>query len=154
MRLVENSRLVIKDAFGTSATTATNSVNMKNYNRCQIRAYIVADSGSAVSGGAITLKQGASSTASTALAFSEYFKNADVLAGSDLTKVSASSISSSGTASKTELYVFEVRADMLEDGYTYVRCNVATLTNAKVWLEYHLYEPRYAAGGDAMPSDA
>lgn len=161
-RLVENSRIVVRDALaGTGGLqTATNSVNMKFYNRCRIT-LIVECNDAAVAGGEVTLKQGSTSTANTPLAFTEYWKNEDLLnatTGGDLTHVKASTCAA-GVRNKTAMYVFEVKSDMLDtDTYgsenTYVRLDLADITTAteKHSLIYELYEPRYALGAEDMPS--
>ena len=161
-RLVENTRIVIRDAIGGTGglQTATNSVNMKYYNRCRIK-LIVACNDAAVVGGAVTLKQGSTSTASTALAFAEYWKNEDMLSAitsGDLTRVAASTLAA-GVRNKTAMYIFEVKSDMLNNDTlgsenTYIRLDLADITTATEahTLIYELYEPRYAAGAEDMPS--
>lgn len=161
-RLVENSRIVVRDAIGGTGglQTATNSVNMKYYNRCRI-SLIVACNDAAVVGGAVTLKQGSTSTASTALAFAEYWKNEDLLSattGGNLTKVTAATCAA-GVRNKTALYVFEVTSAMLDSDTlgsenTYIRLDLADITTATEahTLIYELYEPRYVAGAETMPS--
>jgi hypothetical protein len=113
MRLVENTKIVVKDALGTSPLqTAGNGVNMAKYAKCRIT-LLVATSDAAVVAGLVTLKQGTTASCSTALAYSEYWKNEDVLAGDTLTKVTATSCTGA-VRNKTAAYIFEVRADMLD----------------------------------------
>lgn len=160
MRLVENTKIVMRDAMGGTGglQTAGNGVNMANYAKCRA-ILIVACSDAAVVGGAVTLKQGTSSSAqSTALAYSEYWKNEDVLAGDALTRVEATSCAA-GVRNKTAMYVFEIRADMLDtDTYgsenSWVRLDLADITTATEAhsLVYELYEPRYARGAENMPT--
>lgn len=159
MRLVENTKTVIKDAIGTSPLqTAANGVNMRNYAKCKIT-LIVACTDAAVVAGTVTLKQGTTATCSTALAFSEYWKNEDVLAADALTRVEASTLASGGIRNKTAKYVFEVRADMLDSDTfgsenQYIRLDQAAITTATGThtLIYELYEPRIARGAENMPT--
>ena len=137
--------------------TAGNGVNMANYAKCRA-ILIVACSDAAVVGGAVTLKQGTTATCSTSLAYSEYWKNEDVLAGDTLTKTTATSCAA-GVRNKTAMYIFEIRADMLDSDTfksenQYVRLDLADITTATEThsLFYELYEPRYARGAENMPT--
>lgn len=159
MRLVENSKIVIKDALqGTGGLqTAGNGVNMAKYAKCRITLLVTCND-AAVVGGAVTLKQGTTASCATALAYSEYWKNEDVLAGDMLTKVTAATCAA-GVRNKTAMYVFEVRADMLDtDTFgsenTYIRLDLADITTATAAhsLIYELYEPRYSRGAENMPT--
>lgn len=159
MRLVENTKVVVRNALATTGglQTSTNSVNMAKYSRLRILLFVVCND-AAVVGGAVTLKQGSSSTCSTTLAYSEYWKNEDVLAGDTLTRVEATSLSA-GVRNKTALYVFEVKADMLStDTFGsenfWVRLDLADITTATeaATLVYELYEPRYVLGAESMPT--
>ncbi len=159
MRLVENSKIVIKDALqGTGGLqTAGNGVNMAKYAKCRITLLVTCND-AAVVGGAVTLKQGTTASCTTALAYSEYWKNEDVLAGDMLTKVTAATCAA-GVRNKTAMYVFEVRADMLDtDTFgsenTYIRLDLADITTATEAhsLIYELYEPRYSRGAENMPT--
>ena len=161
MRLVENTKIVIKDALqGTGGLQkAGNGVSMAKYNRCRIL-LLVTCSDAAVVGGAVTLKQGTTATCSTELAFTEMWKNEDVLAGDTLTKTAVSSNTfAAGVRNKTALYVIEVKADQLGTDTAgsenvYVRLDLADITTATEahTVIYELYEPRYAAGGDDTPT--
>lgn len=159
MRLVENTKIVLRDALqGTGGLqTATNSVNMAKYNRCRI-ILLISCSDVAVGGGACTLNQGSTTTASTALAFSEYWKNEDMLTSNVLTRVSAATLSPAGVRNKTAMYIFEVKSDMLNTDTLgsenqYIRLDLADITGATEAhsVIYELYEPRYALGAEAMP---
>jgi hypothetical protein len=159
MRLIENSKVVIKDALqGTGGLqTAGNGVCMAKYNRCRIT-LLVACSDAAVVGGAVTLKQGTTASCATALAFTEYWKNEDVLAGDTLTRVEAATLAA-GVQNKTAMYVFEVKSDMLDSDThgsenTYIRLDLTDITTATEAhsLIYELYEPRYALGAEGMPT--
>ena len=161
-RMVENSLIVVRDAMaGTGGLqTASNSVNMKYYSRCRI-SLIVDCSDAAVVDGAVLLYQGSTSTASTALVYSEYWKNEDMLhatTGGDLTRVEAATCAA-GVRNKTAMYVFEVKSDMLDtDTFgsenIYIRLDLADITTATEahTLIYELYEPRYTAGAGELPS--
>ena len=159
MRLVENTKIVIKDAIGTSPLqTAANGVNMRNYAKCKIT-LIVACTDAAVVAGTVTLKQGTTATCSTALAFSEYWKNEDCEAGDTLTRVEATTLASAGIRDKVATYIFEIRADMLDtDTFKsenqYVGLTMTDLTTATedVSCVFELYEPRYSRGAANMPT--
>ena len=159
MRLIENSKIIIKDALqGTGGLqTAGNGVSMAKYNRCRIT-LLVACSDAAVVGGAVLLKQGTTATCSTALAYTEYWKNEDVLAGDTLTRVEAATCAA-GVRNKTAMYVFEVKSNMLDSDThgsenIYVRLDLADITTATEAhsLIYELYEPRIALGAEEMPT--
>ena len=162
MRLVENTKIVMRDAMVASATlqTATKSVNMAKYNRCRITLFVTTNGSGA--DGTVTLKQGSSTTASTALAFREYWKSDDdsgnTAGDDDLTRVSASTLTTAGAATATSMYVFEVKVDMLDTDTVgsenrYIRMDVTAISNAThTVIVYELYEPRYALGAVDMPS--
>lgn len=162
MRLVENSKIAVRDAIGATGglTTVGNGVSMAKYNRCRIT-LLIACNDAAVGGGAVTLKQGTSlASVNTELSFAEYWKNEDVLGstGDALTRVEATSCSA-GVRNKTAMYVFEVKSDMLStdtDGSenTCIRLNLADITTAteSCVLIYELYEPRYAMGAEGLPT--
>ena len=157
-RMVENSKIIIKDALGTSPLqTAGNGVNMRNYAKCRIT-LLVATSNAVVVAGLVTLKQGTTATCATALAYSEYWRNLDVLAGDTLTRVEATSCTGA-VQNKTAMYIFEVRADMLDtDTFKsenqYIRLDQSAVTTATSThtVIYELYEPRYARGAENMPT--
>jgi len=153
MQMVDNCKLVVRDAVNASATgftTATNSVNMKNYNRCRIT-LVLTQSGAGTA--TVTLKQGTTTTASTALAFAEYWKNE---LGTDvLTKTTATTLTTAGAFTGDNIYIFEVKAEDLDktSANTFIRMNVASISNnTAAALFYDLYEPRYATAGDQMIS--
>jgi len=166
MRLTENVKTVCRDALVQASTdfdTATKSVNMAKYAKARILLFITTSGTCADC--TVTLKQGTTTTANTALAFSEYWKcetiSGDTAANDALTRVSATTLTTAGASSATSLYIFEVRADMLDtDTFKsenqYIRCNVATGTNkaniTAMNLVYELYEPRYARGAESLPS--
>ena len=161
MRLTENTKITIKDAINTTGglQTAGNGVNMRNYAKCRV-ILLVACSNAAVVNGAVTLKQGTTATCSTALAFTEMWKNEDMLAGDMLTRTAVTANTfNAGVQNKTAMYIMEIRADMLDSATfasenQYVRCDVADITTATEVeaLIYELYEPRYARGSDNMPT--
>ena len=161
MRLVENTKTVVRDALAAgSMQTAANSVNMSGFSRCRILVVITTSSSSGNT--TITLKQGTVAAASTALAFAEYWKcetMADNTAGDDaLTLVSAATLTTAGAGTATSLYVFEVRADMLDSATfgsenKYIRCDISAGSNiTAISLIYELYEPRHARGAVNMQS--
>ena len=101
-------------------------------------------------------------TIATALAFSEYIKNEDMLTnGAAWTKVEASAITDGAGAAATFGYQWEVKAEELDmDTFgsenTYLRCNVAS-TDGNVTAAiviYDMYEPIDAKSSDGMPSIA
>lgn len=161
MSLTENVKTVIRDPMETGALdTATKSVNMSKYNRCRILLAITTNS--TAGDGTVTLKQGTSTTASTALAFAEYWKCenivGDTAADDALTRVEATTLTTAGATSATSLYVFEVKADQFDTDTNgsenrYLRLNCTAVTNCThIACVYELYEPRYALGTDDMPS--
>jgi hypothetical protein len=161
MRLTENTKVVMRDPMETGALdTATKSVNMKNYAKCRIMLFITTNNTAA--DGTVTLKQGTTTTASTALAFTEYWKGETIsgdTAGNDaLTRVEATTLTTAGASTATSVYIFEVRADMLDtDTFKsenqYIRLNCTAVTNCThIACIYELYEPRYARGAENMPS--
>jgi len=162
MRLVENTKVVMRDAMVAAAamSTATKSVNMSKYNRCRIT-LLVTTSSTAVDG-TVTLFQGTTTTCSTALAFSEYWSaaaiNGDTAGDDALVRTEASTLITAGASTATSMYVFEVNvSDLNTDTYgsenKYIRANVTAISNAThAALIYELYEPRIALGAEAMPS--
>jgi hypothetical protein len=152
----------MRDPMETGALDAVGKgVNMAKYAKCRILLFITT-SGSAADG-TVTLKQGtAIASVNTALAFSEYWKCDNIVgdtAGDDaLTRVAASTLTTAGASTATSLYVFEVRADMLDtDTFKsenqYIRLNCSAVTNCThIACVYELYEPRYARGAENMPS--
>ena len=161
MRLTENTKVVMRDPMETGALdTATKGVNMAKYAKCRIMLFVTTNGAGA--DGIVTLKQGSSTTVNTALAFSEYWKcdtiSGDTAANDALTRVEATTLTTAGAASATSLYIFEVRADMLntdtfKSENQYVRLNCTAITNCMhIACVYELYEPRYARGAENMPS--
>lgn len=161
MRLTECVKTVMRDPMETGALdTATKSVNMANYAKCRILLFITTN-GTALDG-TVTLKQGTTTTASTALAFTEYWHceniAGDTAADDALTRVEASTLTTAGASTATSLYVFEVRADMLDSDTfksenQYIRLNCTAVTNCThIACIYELYEPRYVRGAENMPS--
>ena len=161
MRLTENTKVVMRDPMETGALdTATKSVNMRNYAKCRIMLFITTSG--AAGDGTVTLKQGTTTTASTALAFSEYWKcetiTGDTAANDALTRVEATTLTTAGASKATSLYIFEVRADMLDtDTFKsenqYIRLDCTAVTNCThIACIYELYEPRYVRGAENMPS--
>lgn len=157
MRLVENCKIVNPDGPGAGTTdlnTATNSVNMANYNRCQI---VLTLTQSGAGTGTVTLKQGTTTTASTALAFTEYWSNEAGSPSDALTRVEASTLTTAGAGTGVNIYVFEVKAEDLTktSANKYIRLNLASLgNNTASNLEYRLYEPRHPAKAGNMISGA
>jgi hypothetical protein len=140
--------------------TATKGVNMSKYNRCRIMLFVTTNGAGA--DGTVTLKHGTSTTVSTALAFTEYWKcdtiSGDTAANDALTRVEAATLTTAGAATATSLYIFEVKADMLDSDThgsenIYVRLNCTAVTNCThIACVYELYEPRAALGAEDMPS--
>ena len=161
MRLTGNTKIVMRDPMETGALdTATKSVNMSKYNRCRVMLFITTSG--AAADGTVTLKQGTTTTASTALAFAEYWKcdtiSGDTAANDALTRVEATTLTTAGASTATSLYIFEVKADMLNTDTQgsenhYIRLNCTAVTNCThIAVVYELYEPRYSTGEDNMPS--
>ena len=164
MRLTENTKVVMRDPMVASGSLTTNTkcVNMAKYAKCRIMLFVTT-SGTAADG-TVTLKQGTSMAAvNTALAFTEYWKcdtiSGDTAANDALTRVEASTLTTAGASTATSLYIFEVRADMLDTDtfkseYQCIRLDLAgAIANAThTAIVYELYEPRYVRGAENMPS--
>jgi hypothetical protein len=161
MRLVENTKIVMRDPMETGALdSATKGVNMSKFNRCRIMLFITTNS--TAGDGTVTLLQGTTTTVSTALAFTEYWKcetiSGDTAANDALTRVEAATLTTAGASTATSLYIFEVKADMLDTDTLgsenkYIRLNCTAVTNCThIACVYELYEPRYAPGAGNMPS--
>jgi len=161
MRLVENTKVVMRDPMEAGALDASaKSVNMANFAKCRILLFITTNSTAA--DGTVTLLQGTTTTALTALGFTEYWKcetiSGDTAGNDALTRVEATTLTTAGASSATSLYVFEVRSDMLDSDTfksenKYIRLNCTAVTNCThIACIYELYEPRYARGSDSMPS--
>jgi hypothetical protein len=123
---------------------------MSGHNRCVIKLFLTqAGAGTAT----VTLKQGTTTTASTALAFAKYWKNE---LGTDvLTEVEATTLTTAGAFTGDNMYIFEVKAEDLDktSANRFIRMNVASISNnTAACLIYELYEPRYAQAGDTMPT--
>ena len=148
MRLVDNVKFSSPDGPGAAVTdfnTSTNTVNMSVYDRCRITLHLSqAGAGTAT----VTLKQGTTTGAGAALAYSEYWENE---AGGDaLTQVAATTQTAAGAYTGDNIYIFEVKADELTEGNKLLRMNVASLSNnTAADLFYDLYQPRFAAGASA-----
>ncbi len=160
MRMSERGLPVTVTALNTDGDfdTTSNGVNMKYYNRCMIVYQFTCTN---TSNATVTLKQGTSSTADTALAFTEYSKNEDCLNyPTTFTKVTATTLTTAGPAAGTCMYIFEVKADQLNtDTFgsenTYIRLDSESSANVTAAsLTYYMYEPRVAKSTDGMPSIA
>lgn len=126
-------------------TTNTESVDVSGYHRCAILLWCQ-DVGTAA---VVTLCQGTTSTTTTALAFTKMFSKLDISTDESAwveTAVSSNTFSS-GTSTKTALYLIDVDCDTLDktagSEAKYLRCNVATGTGGKGALLYIPYSPRY-----------
>jgi len=157
MQMLFNSKTITRDALSATATfqTAANTVNLKDWARCVVRLWIY---GSGAGSGAVTLKQStvAAGTDEKAVSFSAYYYNADHIDSDVPTKGTATGNTFNAVAVNTKLSVYqiEVKADMLDidNGFTFLRCDVANVANAIGHLEYQVYEGRYPKGADAMAS--
>ena len=159
MRLTDRCATVVINPLNVTGDFNDTSlgVNMKNYNRCRIT-LLMTTSGDAAA--TVTLKQGTSATADTALAYTGYLKNEDLDGNlASWTKVTASTLTDAGGSAGDWGYQWEVKADELDtDTFgsenTFVRRDVeATDGNVTAAaLIYDLYEPRDAKGADGMPS--
>jgi hypothetical protein len=136
-------------------TTATASVNLKNYAGC-LACILIADAGT---GSAITMKQGTTSSASTALSFTKYYYVSDVTALSSLTAGTATSDTfTTGTGTKTGLYIVPILGEMLDKTFesedSYVRMHAASAANATGVVFYIMFGARSSTGRDGLPSVA
>jgi len=153
MRFVDNMQIVVKDAVGAAATafqTATASVDMSGWQKCAaVLVLTQAGAGTAT----VTLKQGTTSTAATALAFSKYYKNETGVTTAALTEVVATTLTTAGAATATNVYVFEVKAEDLnvDDGYRFIRLDVASIsTNTAAALFYILYNGDFKGNYESL----
>ena len=139
---------VAPQAAATGFTTTTTGVNLADYNRCRIVLTLEqAGAGTAT----VTLKQGTTSTVDTALAMVRYWKN-EVGSGDTYTEVEATTLTTAGATTGTNVYIFEIKAEDLTktSANTWLRLNVASISNnTAASLEYYLYEARYGADADA-----
>lgn len=136
-------------------TTATNSVNMKNWRTC-MAVLLITDTGTACT---ITMKQGSTSTASTALGFTKYWYKADYSDSNAWVEGTASSNTfDTGTSSKTGLYLVPITADMLDKTADaedmYVRMNCASTDNSTGALYYIMGNGRFTGDPASLPSIA
>ena len=137
-------------ALGTATVyqTATNSINMKNY-RGVLAVLVLNSAGTAH---AVTMKEGTTSTASTALAFTKYWYK--TTAG--WTEGTAGSNTFNADGATASVFAVPVTGDMLtktaEAEASYVRMDVAAQTATASSLFYICYGPRYGGNPAAMPS--
>jgi len=158
MRMSERGIPVIKTALNANGNFSTTSdgVNMKNYSRCMI-VYLVTTSGASSS--TITLLQGTTATATTALGYTEYSENTDCLSNlATWTKVTGTTLTTAAPGTATYGYMWEVKASELDtDTFgsenTFIRLNVASSANVTAAsLTYYMYEPNDARSTDGMPA--
>jgi len=153
MRLIDNIQIAVKDAVGAAATgftTATNSVNMSGYDRCAI-VLILTQAGAGTA--TVTLNQGTTTTASTALGFTKYYKNETGVTTAKLTEVEATTLTTAGPTTGTNVYVFEVLAEDLavNSDNKFLRMNVASISNnTAACLFYVLYNGRQGANHESL----
>ena len=131
--------------------TATASVNMKNYSGC-LACLLITDAGT---GSAVTMKQGTTTTASTALSFTKYYVQTPHTTDAVLTAATASSDTfTTATGSTAKLYIVPITADMLDKTFesedTYVRMDVAAGADSGV-VFYIMYGPRFGGDRVGMP---
>ncbi len=131
-------------------TTSSKDVSLKNYNRARI---VLEITSTALVNGAVTLKQGATTGhAATNLPYARYWRIDDINSSNTPVETSSSSCTL-GTASGTQVYWWELTADMLNSGNSFIRCNVSKLANTTAAiLRYELFEPRYATDEANMPA--
>ena len=150
MQMIDNvktSRTEVQAA-ATAFQTATNSVDMENYNRCRITLVLEqAGAGTATA----TLKQGTTTTAATALAYTDYMSNE---LGTDvMSKVTSATATAIGGYTGTNTYQWEIIAEDLTktSANNHVRLDVASISNNTAgYIQYDLYEPRYAKEAASM----
>lgn len=149
--LLGNVDIIVKDAPDVSQpltfTTATNSVDIGEYESV-LAVLTITD---AATGCVVTMKQGTTSTASTALSFTKYYYKADIATSNAWVEGTASSNTfTTGTSSKTGVYAIPIDGAMLTDTYKFIRLNAASTANATGALHYIAYNPRYATDTTAM----
>ena len=149
-------RFIALDTNATTIfTTATNSVNMQQYRQV----LCVLDITDVGTGMAVTLNQGTTSTASTALSFTKYYYAADLATSSTLVEGTASGNTfTTGTASKRGIYIVPIDASQLthtqQGEYSYVRLNGASAAGASASLYYIAGFPRMSSDATTLPSVA
>ena len=120
-------------------TTTTNSVNMENYDSV-LACLLITD---AATGCVVTMKQGTTATANTALTFVKYYYKADIATNVFVEGAATSSTFTTGVASATGLYVIPITGAMLTDTYKFIRLNAASTANATGALFYIPYNARF-----------
>lgn len=144
-RLVDTCKFVYASpGLVAGATTGGDCdyVSLKNYQGVTI--VIMVDNATAVTGGAVTLKQATAvaGTGEKELAFANYFANTDIGAGDTLVDTTATSntFTTSTTDAKNQLFVIEVDAADLDvaNGFDCLRVDVASMANAVEGVLYVL----------------
>lgn len=146
VRLVEQAKIVTALAPITPSSSTPDYVCLKGYERCAV--IVSVDNGNTVTGSAITLKQNTTTSTSNeqALAFTKVWANTDVDASDALveTAVSNNTFTTDTTNAKNLLYVLEVEASELTDGYDCIRVGTGNGANMVLSAVYLLYPARFA----------
>ena len=101
-------------------------------------------------GSAITLKQGTTSTASTALAFTSYFYKADIGTNTWVAGTASSNTFTTGTASASGIYAIDVDVSSMTATYKFLRMDCAAAAGATAGIFYIPYQPRYQTAPASM----
>jgi hypothetical protein len=153
VRLVEQTKIV--SAFGpaTPSAAAPRWVSLKNYERLTIVIQVL--NGTTVTGTAVALSQATAvaGTGADTLPFTRVWRNIDTAANDTLTEVAVTSntFTTDTTNSKPLLYVIEVMAEELSDGFDCVRVTLGNGANMSANVTYVLWPARY---GKATPPSA
>ena len=141
--LLSFADIVVRDAPDVSQpltfTTTTNSVNMENYDSV-LCVLIITDAGTACT---VTMKQGTTATANTALGFTKYYYKAAYATNAWVEGTASSNTFDTGAATATGIYAVPVTADMLTDTYKFIRMHCASTANATGALLYIPYNARF-----------
>lgn len=130
------------------AVTSLNSayINLKNYAGVSIILQVNITTGTA--SGAVTLTQArdVSGSGAKSLSFKTVWVNGDTAASDTLAKATVTGDTfNAGGATKSFLYVIEVKAEDLDvdNGYSCLRISVATIASANGSVMFILHTPRY-----------
>lgn len=153
--LLNHVKPVVGFAPAACTSVAGDYVSLKKYGRVAI--VIQLDVTIGTGSGALTLTQAkdVSGTDAKALAFDKIYVNSDIAASDTLVETAVvDNTVDIGGATKKMVYVVEVDARQLdiENGFTAVRANIATISNANVSIAYLMFNGRYFGEVDNQPS--
>lgn len=153
--LHEQAKLVMAIPPAASPATTEDAVSMRGADRCTI--IILLDTGTSPNATTVTLKQSTvvALTDEKALAFTEYWLNADTAASDTLveTAVTANTFDFGATTDKLVMAVIEVKGEDLDiaNNFDVLRVDVTGGTVGVLSAVYILYPAKYGAA-DPKPS--